>query len=76
MQYKISSFLIILAFSCKGFDSICDVKSLRCSRPGVKPLFEMYDAHNRKGKSFTLMKMFWERSPKINMCSVGKMKRK
>lgn len=36
----------------------------------------MYGAHNRKGKSFALMKTFWERSPKINICSVGKIKRK
>lgn len=27
-------------------------------------------------RALQLIKMFWERSPKINMCSVGKMKRK
>lgn len=27
-------------------------------------------------ESVTLIKMFWARSPKINMCSVRKMKRK
>lgn len=36
----------------------------------------MYGAHNRKGKRFTLMKTFWERNPKINICSVGKINRK
>lgn len=66
-----------MACRSKGFDSAC---------VGVSPhrwemcvsIFFSYDADNRKGWNFTLMKMFWRRSSKINiqLAQLSKMSRK
>lgn len=81
MRDKISSFLYQCCHSgirSDGFDSACTAASFRCCRWEIKQVFVVrcMALTIERERALQLMKTFWERSPKINMCSVGKMKRK